>query len=305
MLRETLGYLYRMISAWPKTLVHGPSIGVNMKSSLNRLIEQGLLLKETKNLSVETKIHELRKSVKRSRAMLKILKSHIAAKSFNQLDENLKDAAYDLTVQRESTVNGITFIELCANAGNRITPQIRKKIDDYLTTALENAYANSNGRMDLLVEKSFRNLRSALQTLNEIQIGFYPRSNLLHILETVYAKVCKLFRDACVSRDMEVVHKWRRYTKYLMHQLEYTPHLFRADLRVYLSSLNRIAELLGKDHDLAVLENYIVKNNILETDEWDQLKAVIGHERNTLLNSAIELGNTIFSETTLVSAIKT
>ena len=69
-------------------------------------------------------------------------------------------------------------------------------------------------------------------------------------------KSYKAGRSACAqakSRDDQALHEWRKQAKYLLNQLELLRDVFNVDFKKLHRRADRLADILGTDHDLEVL----------------------------------------------------
>ena len=69
-------------------------------------------------------------------------------------------------------------------------------------------------------------------------------------------KSYKAGRSACAqakSRDDLALHEWRKQAKYLLNQLELLRAVFNVDFKKLHRRADRLADILGTDHDLGVL----------------------------------------------------
>ena len=63
-----------------------------------------------------------------------------------------------------------------------------------------------------------------------------------------------------------------------------------------ITKLDKITDLLGRDHDLAVLENKLIENFNLSKENIQKIHLVVTKERAKLQKETFRIGEEIFSE---------
>lgn len=116
-------------------------------------------------------------------------------------------------------------------------------------------------------------------------------------------KTYRAARDAmleAVREDSdEALHEWRKRSKDLRYAIELLSRAWPEALESFSESISHLTDLLGQDHDLAVLQE-IVDHDFADTgsDEAQKslLKALVSQRRSELLDEARELGRKIYAE---------
>jgi CHAD domain-containing protein len=93
-------------------------------------------------------------------------------------------------------------------------------------------------------------------------------------------------------------HRWRKSVKYLQHQLEILTPLWPEVMIGMTITLNRIADLLGQDHDLAELLQLLVDRPDLCPNpiERSLMSALASQRRSDLQTASRILGRRIYTE---------
>jgi len=71
----------------------------------------------------------------------------------------------------------------------------------------------------------------------------------------------------------EALHEWRKEVKYLLYQLQLIEPAWRASERLLARRLDRLADLLGEDHDLAVVRAMVTEPAVIRL--VDRRRAVL------------------------------
>ncbi len=97
---------------------------------------------------------------------------------------------------------------------------------------------------------------------------------------------------------MHDLHEWRKRVKYLRHQMEALEALQPVLLGAYAALLDELGELLGVDHDHAVLADTVMAHADACRDERERwlLIALIYRRRGDLIAAAERLGDAAYAE---------
>ena len=94
-----------------------------------------------------------------------------------------------------------------------------------------------------------------------------------------------------------LLHVWRKRAKYLRHQIEALNVIEPAMLLPLEVDLERLTDLLGDDHDLAVLLHRIDADQGLSRDlELGSVIEAIAASRHELQRESLELGRALFED---------
>jgi hypothetical protein len=92
------------------------------------------------------------------------------------------------------------------------------------------------------------------------------------------------------SRTDEALHEWRKQAKYLLSELELIRAVFHVTFKKRQRSAHTLAEVLGKDHDLAVLATTMLKHRM----RHQPLEKEIKKARRVLQRQALRLGAKVY-----------
>jgi CHAD domain-containing protein len=104
--------------------------------------------------------------------------------------------------------------------------------------------------------------------------------------------------DAYSHVDAAKFHVWRKSVRYLRHQMELITPIWPEVVVGMAISLERVGELLGQDHDLAMLVDRLDDDTNLCPDpvERSLIRALANQRRADLQMAARILGRRIFAE---------
>ena len=117
-------------------------------------------------------------------------------------------------------------------------------------------------------------------------------------LHRVYRRGRRAYRRSLRRPDVATLHEWRKRVKYLRYQMEALTPLWEEVVGAQADALNELGDLLGEDHDLAVLHETIRANTDACPDpdaRW-LLGLLIDRLRSELQARALVLGEKLYTE---------
>lgn len=250
-------------------------------------------------MTPEKAVHELRKSIKRIRALFRFLKPLISESDFHQIDGKLAKTGRSLTRERESTVNIDTFTKLNKAMGNDFSEQSREVVLHGLISQRNEAYSVwINGLNKTIANHQFTMSRiyDEIQNLTVIESSAEIE---LKALENSYNRAIRYYNESLLSLQTETIHKWRKQLKRLLFQLKFGFSEHSPEIRTKIKLLDKLTDVLGKDHDLALLERKVkhsFKSELPKT-ELEYFISVVDRERSELQKKAFGMGKELSSLT--------
>ena len=107
--------------------------------------------------------------------------------------------------------------------------------------------------------------------------------------ERTYRRGRRAWTRARRKGTSEALHEWRKEVKYLLYQLQIVEPAWGASERALARRLDRLADLLGEDHDLAVVRT-IVSDPVVDR--------LISARRTALQRQAFALGGRVYQAPT-------
>lgn len=288
-------YFYRFNQRLEKMFLVKENLENELRDLIVSQIDESLTLRNDTGVSDEVRVHELRKAVKRSRAILRLLKPALDESSFYNLDEILGKSARLLTDQREATVNLRTFINISNTTAQPISEDLKNSILEGLSRKINQSYNLSPNNFSSQLYTSLLSLKRVKDKIENITLHPIEDKNLSTLIQKTYQKATKLYNDARFSLDTEIIHKWRRFIKHLLFQLKLSPLHITKNTSNMISMLDDLSDTLGNEHDLAIMEDYLLHNFDFSKDDQQQIHLIVAKERSRLQNKAFKLGAKLFS----------
>lgn len=213
---------------------------------------------------LQNKVHDLRVAIKTTRALLRLVQREISVSTFDHAELLLKDAADELAVFRDPVV----LKETLAWFLKKLSPDLRRKLKDevHLLSVRLEISINVNS-MKEAQRKNLARLNVVLDTLLRLSFPNFGKT-VQSGMDHTYCCARKAFKKARKTKDTDDLHKWRRWTKYLLLQITslYPGHFKKRESLV--TDLDSLQKRLGDHHDLDVLakelENYLERPKALQ-----------------------------------------
>ena len=266
---------------------------------LKRLVTEGLEAASVQlsqyEMSLEEAVHEGRKSLKKVRALLRLMRPVLGA-DFAKENAALRDIGRQLSAIRDAHALIETLDYLQA--------KYRHELDDGGLTNLrqtlldrkqaQEEHFDSAQQIPLLVE----NLQ---QTCSRAQTWPYKQTDILLVAKGVATSLQRgreQFHKAYQKPRPETFHDWRKRAKDLRYQLTLLQKLWPAVFQGYLESAKTLEELLGMEHNLTVLRHTLVKDGktLGSAQEHQWLLPIIDLDHKAIRREAETLGARLYSD---------
>jgi CHAD domain-containing protein len=198
-------------------------------------------------------VHETRKSIKRLRALLRLYRGALGHTLYAREDARLRDIAHSLGGARDA----VSLRESLARLLESAPAAERSRIADH-RGALEGALAGEpRANEDELVAR-LRAARDALGALRERAPSFTVEktgwSAIAPGFRRTYARGRQNLSRAVHRPTEKRLHVFRIDVKRHQYQLTLLEPLWPEPIKAFRQEVQRLGELLGHDHDLALLE---------------------------------------------------
>ena len=234
-------------------------------------------------------IHEARKSLKRLRALVCLVRGELGTEAMRWENRSLGQAAQVLAGMRDAAAL-VECLDRLGQWSGKDHPRVRAWLLDRRSEGDADTERAAVTVVDTLRWAQVRLEHWPLQGREWEAIG--PG------VQWVYAQGRRALRRAGAEGGEEAFHQWRRYVKYLWYHTQLLEGCWPALMSVTQAALDQVGEALGDDHDLAVL------GGVLRA-EWPatrarrevaQLAALIPRQQAELQARALGLGHRLYAE---------
>jgi CHAD domain-containing protein len=253
--------------------------------------------KQRRNRIGDAAVHEARKRFKQVRGALRMVRKELGGREFDRENRTFRDAGRPLSEVRDAKVMLETLDELAkhyngklaAGSFKRLRRALRARRRDVRKRVLNENHAT--GSILKAVKQSSRGARDwplAHNGWRAIAAG----------LQRTYRQGRDAMDEAIRDGSDEAFHEWRKRAKDLRYGIELLTRAWPETMQPMADALHHLTDLLGQDHDLAVLQG-IVENELKHVDADDErelLRALVSQRRDELLKEARELGRKLYAE---------
>ncbi len=238
-------------------------------------------------------VHHARKAMKRMRAGLRMVRAGIGENAYGRANAKIRDAAKAMTPARDAAA----MLRTLGLLRKRCAPQAEACLSPL------KKYLEAERRTKRLSDSSMRLSASALRQVAR-QIDKVPANLSLGVcvqrgIRRIYRQGRTAMRRARREPDNAHLHELRKQANYLSHAIELCePLVLRNGLNLRRRS-SKLAELLGDDHDLAMLDQkirvlYRRQHLPVPAPAYSATRQCIKARRRQLQHRALPLGKNLY-----------
>src|SRR5262245_32347702 len=274
--------------------------GEQVRRTAIRQLEKALkaLTREAKTpRSQDTAVHTARKRLKEVRALLRLVRNDLGKIVYTENNRDLRDIARPLSELRDAAALLIALESLRTRGKGKL-----KKRPYEIVRKVLRARRTDLRRRIIDTENTLKTAASALQLVhnrvNRWNFSHGTWTVLTPGLRNTYAKGQKAMRIALKNPADEHLHEWRKRTKDLRNQLELLESVWPVQMKSPAAFAREVTDLLGDDHDLAVLLAVIESAGTeVPNDVVFALQNAVNQRRAELQRSAKSLGAKLYEQT--------
>lgn len=240
-------------------------------------------------------VHQVRKRCKKIRAVLRLVRPH-SGLDYALENAFFRDAARLLSELRDAQVVLETYDHLMDVFG----PQIERSSFEPIRQALLLRHKQIVEEIDMeerLAEflSRLHDARNRVANWSLDTQGFKP---ITAGLGKTHRRARKTMRLAYKTLEDVRLHTWRKRVKYHLYHARLLQPLWPAMLDAYIAELTQLSDLLGDDHNLAVLRQiFLTSSEDLGPPQMIRtLLGLLEQQRGQLQLQARTLGERLFAE---------
>lgn len=245
-------------------------------------------------LDPEEATHDARKRTKKLRALLRLVRPELGNEVYRRENRALRDAARQLSAVRDAWVLVEALDELLTPGNDALTEHSVAPLRASLVQEHRDLQAGQ-GENDTL-GRAASEYERVLARVSRWKLPNHGWDSLDDGLETVVRDGRQLMAKACSGGQAEDFHEWRKQVKYLRHQFELVRPAWPDVLEAMAGTASEIGDLLGTDHDLAVLRERVLDEAALSVETRRALLERIDKRRDECQREAIALGRRLYAE---------
>jgi CHAD domain-containing protein len=264
---------------------------------------------------LETSVHETRKAIKRSRSLLRLAGEQVPASSRKRANRALCNAGRALSGTRDADVALTTFEAVLDDARRRVrrsrgAQRLHRRLVDERDAArrgLQDAGARERALAQLWSARV--ELGGAIAATDASRRGARragaAQSRYADVapgIGRIYQRGRRRMRTARRRRSIAEMHEWRKRVK----DLRYGAEALGVDgkrgekLRRIAARADKLGELLGEEHDLALLQQRLDAEKRMfrgERGARRELRKAIGRRRSKLRSRIFKDGERLYGRT--------
>ena len=235
-------------------------------------------------------VHNARKAIKQERSLLRLARGAMPATDRRRENQALREAARELSGTRDADVMIATLDALAdrfagqlpAKTFDAIRDQFRPRSGQRPSAALEARAVQELGALRVGVD-DWKLRRGGWKAIESGLLRSYTRGR-------------NAFARARARRSTEDLHAWRKRVKDLWYHQRLLAPICGPGVRGQAKDAHRLADLLGDDHDLALLRQELASNTMSVPVDLGAVVELIDHRRQELQTEAVALGERVYAD---------
>jgi CHAD domain-containing protein len=237
-------------------------------------------------------VHTARKAVKKTRALLRLGRSGMPSQAYGRTMRSLRDAGRLLSGARDADVLAHTIDGLATHYVGQLPASA------YRDLRRDVAALAAAPETDDQVQAAIARLKELVGDAAGWSVDDTRWATIREEAARTYARGRKQFASAAETADAKPLHEWRKRVKDLWYHQRLLRNAWKPVMRAHSGETDRLGELLGDEHDLAVLSAFL-DDHRAELSGHLHLEDVIeltSRRRTELQAEAITIGARIYAE---------
>ncbi len=231
----------------------GVSPAIESRRIAAEAVEAALAYLSTQTVD-EAAVHEVRKHMKKLRGLLRLLRRPLGS-AYAEGNVLCRDVARCLSGVRDADVmlETLAWIQL---SGQPVDLSLLQQCEGYLQRHRESLRAHSGDMRSRILEA-----RHGLQAMaGQVADWSLPEQGLELVkngLQHIYRQARDYYRLSLEQPSDEHIHDWRKRVKYHWYHCRLLEPLAPDYLGGRAGSLKSLSDIIGREHDLTVLRNFL------------------------------------------------
>jgi len=241
-------------------------------------------------------VHSSRQRFKEIRSCLRLVRSELGDKIFRCENRCFRDAARPLSTLRDAKVLIDTLDDLIAHFHTRVPPRKFAPLKRALQLRRREIRQQVIDK-DRALPHIIRGIKSAKKRIDDWPLKHRGFKAIAPGLRRVYTQGREVLQSARHNPTDAAFHEFRKRAKDLRYQLTLLRPISPATLNSLVDDSHHLTDLLGSDHDLAVLRTAAQAESTSNPKiQTELLHALIDERRHSLQQDAIALAEKLYEE---------
>ena len=239
-------------------------------------------------------VHEARKSLKRLRALLRLSRGAIDDQRYRRENVVFRDVGRALSGTRDARVMLDTLDSLTERYKQSLQEGVWARLRESLAEAAQHSSTTDTDQTGNLTE-----VLSDART----RVGSWPLphdggpESFASGFAQVYRRGRRAHKKASSQLDSSTLHELRKRAKDLWHAAQLLEPVCPSQMKELKRGAHRLSDLLGEDHDLAVLREHVAGTPELLTGvELELLTALIRLRQEALRDQALACADELYGQ---------
>jgi CHAD domain-containing protein len=244
-------------------------------------------------------VHAARKSLKKARTGLRLLRPTLAASIYRRENVALRDAAHSLNEARDASVLLQTLQSLRSHESSLRSSTTLAELARELQSSRSRAEARLHSRP--VLDSLRQALKQAERRARDWPVGRHGWTVLGPALRRIYRSGRRCTPSARSLPPDEALHEWRKQVKYLRYALRMLKPMAPGPLGALERRAHDLSDHLGQEHDFALLAGHALAFGAAHSghDRDQGLRAlirIIEERRRRLTSQALMEGELLYQE---------
>ena len=235
-------------------------------------------------------VHDARKAIKKERSLLRLASGAMSTQQRRRENAALREAARELSGTRDADV----MIATLDGLADRFAGQLPAKTIDAIREQLGPRSGQRTG--SALEARAVQELGALRVRVDDWKLSRGGWKAIDRGLVHSYTRGRKAFARARARRSTEALHDWRKRVKDLWYHERLLASTCGPAVRGQAKDAKRLADLLGDDHDLAVLREQLAPDTMPVPVDVGAVVELVDHSRHELQTEAIALGERVYAD---------
>jgi len=275
--------------------------GETLPDGLKRIVREQLDdaiagLRSARGADAPAAVHNARKDIKKTRSVLRLARDEIGEELYRHENDRLRAIANSLSGARDAEVLVETLGKVQERADGRVSEEAIARLRLRLEADRDEVAADSGG------PAAMREAADALETVRDGVEAWPLTAEGFDAIEPGLRRIYKRGRarmdEAASEPTVLRLHEWRKRAKDLWYHSRILEPVWPGAMKAQIDAADELGELLGEDHDLAILQRRAGDHGdaVGSSDDLVALLESIVARRLELRTRAFSLGRRLYAE---------
>lgn len=271
-----------------------------IESSLKTILVSGI--KDAANvLSLSQGLHreqfkQARKSLKKARAVLYLLRDSISESKFSEEEKTLKKLSRTFRDVRDAHVTEEVLTALAKAHQKELNKEEWAEIMQALVAESKKT-VEKVFQEEKKLKEAIALLQAAIERIPEVKIKGSPWNSIEECLRATFLE-CFEYSETCQdTQEEEYFVAWRKTVKFLRVELDFFIEALSPDIKKWNQDLHTLSDVLGEYQDLTLIEDQIqeCEKSIENKKALHKFEKLLHERKKVLRKTARKLGREIFT----------